>query len=465
MLYVYDPKALHHIVVKDSNVYEEPLDFFVVTRKIFGMGLLSTEGAHHRKQRKLLTPVFSIAHMRGMVPTFFEIANKTRKAFLLKVNKGEKEIEVASWMTRTALELIGQSGFGYSFDSLEEGSKMHPYAASIKGLTGATNDAPVMIGRIVLLPYVDLIPPKTQRAIIDFLPWKEMHIIRDMVDIMTNTSMEIYEATKREVMENDGLGRKDIMSVLVKANNAASEEDRIPESELVAQISTIIFAAMDTTSNALSRILHLLSEHPEVQERLRTEIRDAFENHGELDYDTLSSLPYLDAVCRESLRVHTPVPYLTREANSDIVLPLDKPITSTDGKQMDSIFVPKGTRILISLLKCNTDPEIWGPDAHEWKPERWISPLPDRVPEARVPGIYSHLMTFSGGNRACIGFKFSQLEMKAVLSTLIQTFRFAPSDRRVIWEWNNVVQPTTEDAEITANGTRKLQLPLKVTLV
>jgi cytochrome P450 len=61
---------------------------------------------------------------------------------------------------------------------------------------------------------------------------------------------------------------------------------------------------MDTTSNALSRTLHLLSKHAEVQEKLRSEILDALKDHGgDLDYDTLSSLPYLDAVCRESLRV------------------------------------------------------------------------------------------------------------------------------------------------------------------
>ncbi|RXW21502.1 hypothetical protein EST38_g4357 [Candolleomyces aberdarensis] len=439
-------------------------------RKFFGMGLLSTQGEHHRKQRKLLNPVFSTAHMRVMAPTFHEIANKLQKAFLLKVNRsnGEAEIEVASWLTRTALELIGQAGFGYSFDALEEGTKEHPFAASLKDLSGATVNAAIMIARFHILPYVDLISPKAQRAIIDYLPWKQVQIIRDMVDIMTNTSMEIFEATKRSVMENGGLGRKDIMSVLVMANNVASEKDRIPQSELVAQISyyipTFTLAAMDTTSNALSRIFHLLSQNPEVQEKLRTEICDALKDHGgDLDYDTLSSLPYLDAVCRETLRVHAPVPFLTREAKSDIVLPLEKSITSTDGRPLDSIFVPKGTIIMIGLLKCNTDPEIWGSDAHEWKPERWLSPLPDRVSEAHVPGIYSHLMTFLGGSRACIGFKFAQLEMKVVVSSLLQTFRFSPSGGKVIWEWNNVVQPTTEDAEIVANGKRKIQLPLKCT--
>lgn len=64
------------------------------------------------------------------------------------------------------------------------------------------------------------------------------------------------------------------------------------------------FAAMDTTSNALSSILHLLSMHPEVQERLRKEIRGARKDHGEdLDYDSLTALPYLEAVCRETLRL------------------------------------------------------------------------------------------------------------------------------------------------------------------
>ena len=71
-----------------------------------------------------------------------------------------------------------------------------------------------------------------------------------------------------------------------------------------ARHRTIIFAAMDTTSNALARVLHLLSQHPDVQEKLRAEICDAFKDHGgHLDYDKLSSLPYLDAVCKETLRV------------------------------------------------------------------------------------------------------------------------------------------------------------------
>ncbi len=100
----------------------------------------------------------------------------------------------------------------------------------------------------------------------------------------------------------------------------ASEEDRLPEDQLLGQMScvrfdvsvriawltflrsSIIFAAMDTTSNSMARILYLLAEHPEVQTKLRREVLDA-KAHGQMDYDQLHALPYLDAVCRETLRM------------------------------------------------------------------------------------------------------------------------------------------------------------------
>ncbi len=78
-----------------------------------------------------------------------------------------------------------------------------------------------------------------------------------------------------------------------------------------------ILAGMDTTSNALSRILHLLAQHPEEQEKLRREIRDARGSSAsdvgaDVSYDDLVKLPYLDAVCRETLRLYAPVTLIVR---------------------------------------------------------------------------------------------------------------------------------------------------------
>lgn len=72
-------------------------------------------------------------------------------------------------------------------------------------------------------------------------------------------------------------------------------------------------------------------------------------------------------------------------------MPLSKPIRGLDGTLIKEIPVPEGTIVLVGMLASNRNPELWGPDAEEWKPERWLEPLPETVTEAHVPGIYSHL--------------------------------------------------------------------------
>ena len=75
----------------------------------------------------------------------------------------------------------------------------------------------------------------------------------------------------------------------------------------------------------------------------------------------------------------------------DIVLPLSKPIQGKDGSLMSEIFVPRGTLIYTANQLSNTNKDLWGDDAEEWRPERWLSPLPEPLKEARIPGIYSNL--------------------------------------------------------------------------
>lgn len=74
-----------------------------------------------------------------------------------------------------------------------------------------------------------------------------------------------------------------------------------------------------------------------------------------------------------------------------MVLPLSNPVKTLDGQEKNEIIVPKGTLMMLQLIKLNRDKDIWGPDAEEWKPERWLSPLPPSVAEASVPGVYANL--------------------------------------------------------------------------
>ena len=86
-----------------------------------------------------------------------------------------------------------------------------------------------------------------------------------------------------------------------------------------------------------------------------------------------------------------------RKTRKDIVMPLSQPIRGVDGSLISEIPVPEGTFIHIGILASNRDPNLWGPDAAEWKPERWLNPVPESVKEAHIPGVYSHLCVCWGG--------------------------------------------------------------------
>ncbi|KAH7905033.1 cytochrome P450 [Hygrophoropsis aurantiaca] len=441
MLYIFDPKAMHHVLVKDQDIYGPSPDVLATNRLMFGDGLLATAGEHHRRQRKMMNPVFSINHMRHMIPVFQEITN----------TNGPQEIEMLEWLTRTALELVGQSGLGYSFDSLAEGSA-NPYSAAVKMLIPTLSKTTVTRQFIHLA--VKIGPAGFRKWLVRVTPWKTLRKLSDIVDIMDRTSAERV-----------GQG-KDIMSILLRANMEADEKDRLPDKELLGQMTTLVFAAMDTTSSALARTFLTPTQHPEAQERLRGEVTQARAEKGVLDYDDLVSLPYLDAVCRETLRVYPPVTAAVRTARKDAVLPFSRPITGVNGKELHDVVVPKGTTVVIpkgttvviSILSANRNREIWGEDALEWKPKRWLSPLPKTVTEAGIPGVYSHLMTFIGGGRSCIGFKFSQLEMKVVLASLIEHFSFK-APKEIFWSMG-LSTPRVKDSQGS-----KVRLPLVVDLV
>jgi cytochrome P450 len=75
----------------------------------------------------------------------------------------------------------------------------------------------------------------------------------------------------------------------------------------------------------------------------------------------------------------------------DTVLPLSTPVKGLDGREITEVPIPRNTNVIVGILAANRNPEVWGPDSYEWKPERWLTPLPESVSAARIPGIYSNL--------------------------------------------------------------------------
>ncbi|KAI0028309.1 cytochrome P450 [Vararia minispora EC-137] len=462
---IADTKALYDVLVKNQDNFVQ-LDSIRENMRLVlgGTGLFSALGDAHRKQRKLMNPAFSINHMRRMMPIFKTLARRSVARMREEVTKGAYEIDVMDYASRLALELVSQAGFGHSFGAIE--GKDHGYSRALKDFN---TSASKLANGILLLPTITrLVPQSLLRPIAERLPWPALHDMLRVSDTMQTTSREIWEEKKRlfalgdkSVVNEYGEG-KDIMSILLKTNLSSSKDDQVTDEELLTQINTFTLAGSDTTSNSLTRILYLLSLHAEVQERLREELTEACGKAGDIGHDDLIELPYLEAVCRETLRLYPPAHFVYRQCLEDCVLPLAHPYTDVNGKEHRELFVPGGgTMVYVSIVGVNRDKAIWGPDAGEWKPERWLSPLPDSVTEARIPGVYANLLTFIGGRSACIGFKFAQLEMKVALSQLIPAFHFAPSEKHeIIWRCIGVGTPS-----IKGPPERHSMLPLRVTPV
>ncbi|KAM5533699.1 hypothetical protein V8D89_012666 [Ganoderma adspersum] len=457
---VYDPKALYSIAIKDQDVWQKNAGAANV--RLLGPGLLTTEGAQHRKQRKMLTPVFSIAYLRGITSVFYETTHKLRDGLIADIGApGSKEVDILKWMGRAALELLGQGALGYSFDPLVDDTT-NDFAEAVKSFFAALSALSVI--RMIAMPFWVLggkLPPRIGGMLVDAIPSRRVQRMKHIVRTMRERSEEIIAEKRAALQKGDestvrqvGEG-KDIMSILLQANMAASEKEKLSDEELTAQMRTFILAGMDTTSNATARLLHLLALHPDVQKRLRAEIVEA-QAGEEIGYDRLNDLPFLDSVCRETLRLYGPVRTLVRRAMEDTVLPLHEPIRGTDGALITEVAVPKGTVAVLNLGACNTNRAVWGEDAYEWKPDRFLSPLPRSVEAARVPGVYANLMSFHGGSRSCIGFKYALLELKVVLAVLIANFTFELNGKDIVWNNAGVAYPSV------GRESKTPEMPLKV---
>jgi cytochrome P450 len=195
------------------------------------------------------------------------------------------------------------------------------------------------------------------------------------------------------------------------------DSQRLSDEDVLAQVPTFLIAGHETTSTATTWALFALTQAPDVQTKLREELLSLPTENPTMD--ELSSLHYLDAVVREALRVHSPAQSITRVATKDDVIPLGTPFVDKNGETHHSIKVTNGDLVTIPVIALNRSKSIWGEDAAEFKPERW-----DSVPEGAdsIPGIWGKQLSFLGGPRACIGYRFAVVEIKALLFTLIRAF-------------------------------------------
>ncbi|KAJ6477921.1 cytochrome P450, partial [Mycena vitilis] len=255
--------------------------------------------------------------------------------------------------------------------------------------------------------------------LLDSVPYSRYEAVNANKQMFSVAGRIVSDSVRALGGEKNVGDKKDLLSVLLRANL----DTKLPANQrMTDKIPSFLIAGHETTSSATAWALNVLSLNPEMQTKLREELFTLSTENPTME--ELNSLPYLESVVREVLRVYAPVTFLDRVALEDDVLPLSKPYIDKTGEAHDTLHIPKGQVIHVPILSVNTDAEIWGADAAEFKPERWTN-----VPGAAsgIPSVWANLFTFFAGPRNCIGFKFSLIEFKALLFTLIRAFEFEPA--------------------------------------
>ncbi|KAG5640549.1 hypothetical protein DXG03_008123, partial [Asterophora parasitica] len=496
-LYVTDPAALHAVLVKDHDMFRESTEFAGLFGVIHhGDGLASVYGEEHKKQRKLVDPIFTTTRISRLTPLFYNVTRQLQASLNAEIAEQPEghEIDILDRLVRTTLELIAQGGLGHTFNSFDHNSQ------EFKDFHWAiTSCLPIGSQLFLFLPYLQswrrMEPVWLRRFLanaVTYLPWSAPREFKKACDTMhpvyqslLDEKKDLFKSGGMSALEESASGGKDLMTILFKSNWEAKHEDRMPDDVVVANMGSVVHGAQETTSGALSRFISLLALNLDLQSRLREELREAHEvqsnvlslfteshtswqrkgNDDDFDFHELNNLPLLDAVCRETLRLFTPVTFVWRQTIEDTIVPLQYPICDdATGKVTNELLITKGTAVYVGLSAANRSKAIWGPDASEFKPERWMGKAGSELASAtaegtRLPGLYSNMMTFLGGPRACPGMRFAVHEIKLVLAVLLSTYKFERSTADIDWKLYITLTP------YAVGDSSGPKVPVKITLL
>ncbi|CCA69066.1 related to Cytochrome P450 [Serendipita indica DSM 11827] len=431
---IADNKGIAHLLANHMSYYKPEFARFQLSY-LLGHGLVSAEGLEHRHQRRIMTPAFSASHLRNILPTFLDKSAALSEMLRKHLEKAPTtspdavpslRVDMITYLSKATIDIISVAGFNYDFDTLHQkpGEPGTELAGALHRFL-SPEKFPVFLFLKGFIPLFRLWEWDAQA--------REARKAR--VTIRRIGKGLIEDGLKRVNEEKASGGGtdlkhtvhdKDLLSLMIKSNMSTTvpPEQRLSIEQMMNQIPTFLIAGHETTANSTAWCLYALCNNPTIQTRLREELLQAFPvgDSTEVTADALNALPYLEAVVRETLRFHPPVELSARVAEGDDVIPLEKPFVDKYGKLRECIEVKKGDAFIIPIMLMNRAKDIWGEDADEYNPDRWLNELPGKT--AGIPGVWANLLTFLGGQRSCIGFKFAILEMKALLLHLLRNFEF-----------------------------------------
>ncbi|KJE92064.1 hypothetical protein CAOG_03091 [Capsaspora owczarzaki ATCC 30864] len=439
-LLIADPEGIRHVLSAHPSRYARPLLATNLLKRVIGHALLTAEGKEHERMRRMLTPAFHHSKLKNFVELFRLSAQRLEQNWMGNIENAEannKELAVDATskvagakplvvpgdsalvnahvdFSKLTMDVIGHSAFGYAFKSQESGDR---------AMFDLFSDL-LAVGRFTwkqLVPFAKYLPfpeniafkkaVKTADGIVDKViadKWQQREQQKSKQQQLVNddSNNNNNDEEEEDDLDTKAASRKrDLLDLLMDVRDEETQA-AISDQELRDQVKTFMLAGHETTSVAMSWILYALAQHPDVQDRLRSELEDFDVEH--MTWESLEKLSYLSAVISEAMRRYPPVPITNRVAMQDDVI--------------GNVQVRKGMTIMILPGMMHLHPALWdNPD--EFRPARFLSEEQGGTGEAAKVNRFVY-MPFLHGPRMCIGHKFATMEMKAVIATIVRRFYF-----------------------------------------
>ncbi|WP_254174434.1 cytochrome P450 [Planktothrix pseudagardhii] len=365
-IFVSEPQGIQKVLTDD--IFEAPGSVNKILSPLTGdNSIFLLEGDRHKRERKLLMPSFHGERMRDYGELITDITQKV----IDQLSEGQPFI-ARETMQEISLDVILRVVFG-----VYTGERYSQLKQLLSGMLDVFKSP---------LSSSFLFFPILQKDLGAWSPWGYFLKQRQKID-------ELLYAEIRERRENPDESRKDMLNLMI----AARDEDGNPmtDQELRDELLTFLFAGHETTATAMSWALYWIHCQPEVHEKLRSELTNLPLNADGMD---IFRLPYLTAVCQETLRIY-PVAMLTFAR------------TNKESVDLMGYQLPPKTQVVGCIYLTHRREDLY-PQADQFKPERFLE---------RKFSPYEFL-PFGGGSRLCLGMALAQYEMKLVLATILLNY-------------------------------------------
>ena len=396
-----DPQAIGEIFAIDAKKFDAGKSNQVIKPLVGSDSLLLLDGDRHQRERKMLMPPFHGEKIKSYGEIICQITEQVGSKW-----QPQNSFLASKAMQEITLEVILHAVFGLSEG--ERYQQIKPLLAHLLDLTGSPIRASLMFF------------PWLQQDLGAWSPWGKF----------VRQRKQVYELLQAEIDQRRSQPKitgNDVLSLMLLAR----DEDGQPmtDKELQDELMTMLAAGHETTATALTWALYWVYKLPAVKEKLLQEL-DSQED--DTDPLAIARLPYLSAVCNETLRIYP-------------ILPIPTPrISRTSVEIAGRQFEPE-TYLVPCIYLVHHREDIY-PEPKQFKPERFL--------ERQFSS--SEFIPFGGGNRRCLGYALAMLEMKLVLATILTNYELAlASDRPVKPQRRGVTLATNTGIPLILQGKKQ----------